>query len=526
MLETPANPRAPQVIDVPSAERWFGGLVADGARMPFAPGTERDLAQAHDGNQSAPLLLSNKGRYIWSEAPFRFRLTPETLEVEPAAALTSSQGGTLRSAFLAAASHFPPSGTLPHPRLFTHPQYNTWIELLYGQSQDGVLGYAREVLGHGYPAGVLMIDDNWQADYGDWTFHPGRFPDPRAMVEELHALGFPVMLWVVPFVSPDSLAFRTLEAQGILLKDAEGHAAIRRWWNGHSAVLDLSNPAAVRWFEGRLDRLVEEYGVDGFKFDAGDPLWYRQDDQYFAPSGPADQCQRYNQIGLRFPFNEFRAAWKMGGQPLAQRQRDKAHAWDREHPAWGGATGLSSAVPDAIAQGLLGYPYNCPDMIGGGDYLALDFSRGSSSFDPELFVRWAQVAALMPMMQFSAAPWRLLDEERAEVCRKMAWLHVEHGGEILRLAQYAAQTGEPILRSMEYLFPHQGYVGINDQFMLGDDLLVAPVLEKGAVSRTVVLPGGRWREEEGKEYTGGQVVEVAAAVERLPRFVRLDKEAI
>jgi alpha-glucosidase (family GH31 glycosyl hydrolase) len=385
------------------------------------------------------------------------------------------------------------------------------------------LQYARDLLEHGFPPGVLMIDDNWQSDYGEWSFHSGRFTDPKAMLDELHRLGFLVMLWVCPFVSPDSLTFRQIEGQGLLLKDKDGQTVVRRWWNGHSGVLDLSNPAAVGWFNAQLDRLINQYGVDGFKLDAGDPVFYRPDDQYHAPSSPADQCRRYSEIGLRYPLNEYRAAWKMGGQPLAQRQRDKAHAWDKEHPQWNGLTGLSSVIPDAITQGLLGYAYNCPDMIGGGDYLALDFSSESASFDSELFVRSAQAATLMPMMQFSAAPWRLLNPEQSEICRQMAWLHVEHGAKILGLAQQAAHSGEPILRSMEYVFPHQGYAGVKDQFMLGDDLLVAPMLKKGATSRTVRLPKGSWRGDDETTYTsdGTQAVTVAAGLERLPRFTRV-----
>jgi alpha-glucosidase len=73
-----------------------------------------------------------------------------------------------------------------------------------------VLKYAHAIVDNGLPPGVLMIDDNWQEDYGKWTFHPGRFPDPKAMMKELHALGFKVMVWVCPFVSPDCDVYRAL----------------------------------------------------------------------------------------------------------------------------------------------------------------------------------------------------------------------------------------------------------------------------------------------------------------------------
>src|SRR5690606_39405792 len=99
-------------------------------------------------------------------------------------------------------------------------QYNTWIELLYDQSETRILDYAKALLRAGYPQGVLMIDDNWQEDYGVWDFSARRFQDPRGLVQELHRLGFRVMLWVCPFVSADSATFRELARRGLLLRDA------------------------------------------------------------------------------------------------------------------------------------------------------------------------------------------------------------------------------------------------------------------------------------------------------------------
>ncbi|GJM73710.1 hypothetical protein HMSSN036_59260 [Paenibacillus macerans] len=90
--------------------------------------------------------------------------------------------------------------------------------------------------------------------------------------------------------------------------------------------------------------------------------------------------------------------WKLGGQGLIQRQRDKKHTWDDD--------GLGGLIPNAIAQGLLGYAFNCPDMIGGG--MDGDINSPDFRFDSKLFVRYTQCAALFPVMQFSMAPWRVL----------------------------------------------------------------------------------------------------------------------
>jgi alpha-glucosidase (family GH31 glycosyl hydrolase) len=167
----------------------------------------------------------------------------------------------------------------------------------------------------------------------------------------------------------------------------------------------------------------------------------------------------------------------------------------------------------------MGYPYTCPDLIGGGEYLS--FSN-LETIDQELIVRAAQCHALMPMMQFSVAPWRVLNKKNLDICVQMARLHVQMGDEILTLAKEAAGTGEPIIRSMEYVFPGNDYADITDQFLLGDRILVAPVTEKGAVSREIVFPVGKWAGDDGSLVEGPVTLVVAAPIERLPWYRRIE----
>ena len=443
-----------------------------------------------------------------SEEPFVFQFEEGALAVAGTEELITGEGhGSLKGAFqYASRTFFPPASGIPEELLFTAPQYNLWIELLYEPTQEKVLQYAKDVLAQGMPPGVIMIDDNWHGPYGTWTFHSGKFPDPGRMVQELHNMGFKVMLWVCPFVSPDSLTFRELEPSGILLKDREGQTAIRKWWNGHSAVLDCTNPEAVKWIQDRLDALQREYGIDGFKLDAGDVEFYEADDRSYSITTPSGQCEAWAKVGLSYKLNEYRACWKLAGQPLAQRLKDKSHEWE--------GNGLDSLIPDGLAQGLLGYAYTCPDMIGGGEYMSFT----SSKLDQELFVRSAQCSALFPMMQFSAAPWRLLDEEHLRYCVEAAQLHDQFGSEILALAEHAAKTGEPIMRHMAYEFPDAGMENIQDQFMLGSSILVAPAVLKGMRSREVVFPEGTWRGDDGSMVEGPTTIQIDVPLSRLPYY--------
>lgn len=265
-------------------EVWWGGDITYGDQMPFGRETvEVDLIAGIRGNQATPLLTSSKGRYVWADDPIRYRFEDGLLTVvcESSEPILREAGANLRQAFLsAAAEHFPATDTLPDARFFSVPQYNLWIELQYEPTQEKTLRYAESVLENRLPPGVIMIDDNWMEDYGVWRFRSDRFPDPKAMTERLHELGFQVMLWTCPFVSPDNAAnFRILESKGYLLRDEKGETAIRRWWNGYSAVLDCTNPEAVSWYQKELQQLMDEYGIDGFKLDAGDPEYYRASDR-------------------------------------------------------------------------------------------------------------------------------------------------------------------------------------------------------------------------------------------------------
>ncbi len=510
-------------------EHWWAGVISQSHLMPFTTDSryEFDFHDDTAGNQGQPLLISDKGRYIWSDKPFRFRIDKGVLQVwsEPGDLRFSTNHASLKEAYVdASRSHFPPSGKIPHPLLFTHPQFNTWIELTYNQNQKDVLDYARAAVRQGFPPGVLMIDEGWAKTYGDWEFDRSRFQNPDEMMRELHQMGFRVMLWVCPYITPVGRFYVDLEldqeksGKPVWIRNAgkPGAPAIMEWWDGFSALTDLTAPEGIRWFKGQLDHLISAYGIDGFKFDGGDAEHYSSKAlltralAYDKDATSNQHSEAFARLGLDYPMNEFRACWKMGGQALAQRLRDKEHTW----------ADLGKLVPGMVNEGLMGYPYSCPDLIGGGEFLSF---RDLKTVDQELIVRAAQCHALMPMMQFSVAPWRVLSRENLEICLKMAKLHVEVGQEVLELARESARTGEPIVRPLEYEYPGQGYVEIVDEFMLGPAILVAPVLQRGAATRNIQFPPGKWRGEDGSLVNGPCRIEVNAPLSRLPWYRKQGK---
>ena len=158
-------------------------------------------------------------------------------------------------------------------------------------------------------------------------------------------------------------------------------------------------------------------------------------------------------------------------------------------------------------------------MVGGGD---LSSFANEKKIDEELFVRWAQVNALMGMMQMSLSPWRVLNEESTNRVIAALKLHAAMGEEIYALVQNASVTGEPIVRSIAYVYPNAEFETITDQFMLDEKYLVAPVITPKAVERIVVLHEGNWLGWNQQKYTGGQTISVSVTMDDLPYFVSVD----
>ena len=521
-------------------EKWWGLCNDFGREMPFAEKTnfKCDLRRNNYSHQSLSFMCSDKGRVVWCAEPVGVKIAGGVIDLVSDAGeivLKEDAGHNLAEAYrYGSKMWFPPTGEDPELLYFAAPQYNTWIELTYHQNEKDILAYAKSMIDHGLPPGIFMIDDTWQHGYGEWYFDMRRFSDPKGMMDRLHGMGFKVLLWMCPFVSMDTPAYRRI-AWGKNPDDVNGYPtkggflvsskasswggvpppAPIKWWNGVSALLDFTHPNAVAWFDEQLDRLVKDYGADGFKFDGGGVQFYAGcvgveggSPRTFAhdPSAsPVAQSALYGRFALKYKGSEYRNGFGFAGKPVIMRLHDKAHSWEA----------LRRLVPDMLAAGFVGCPFICPDMIGGGSWTA--FLPGAP-FDPDLFIRSAQIHALCPMMQISASPWRVLPPGHQEMFKRVVELRQRFASRFVALAKESAKTGEPMMRNLEYNYPGMGYDGIKDEFMMGGKLLVAPVMEKGAVSRKVVLPPGKWRSDDGKVYAGPATVEVAAPLSRLPYF--------
>ena len=141
-----------------------------------------------------------------------------------------------------------------------------------------------------------------------------------------------------------------MASKGYLVKEkGKNKPAMLEWWNGWSACVGLTNPEAFAYMKQQLVNTQQRYGVDGFKFDAGDVMYMCGDNLEFydKSADAATFSQKWAELGLSFPYNEYRASFKMGGQPLVQRLGDKRYSWEA----------VSMLIPDMIAAGLLGHDW-------------------------------------------------------------------------------------------------------------------------------------------------------------------------
>jgi hypothetical protein len=172
--------------------------------------------------------------------------------------------------FMAATFINHPRG-LPDERVLRSPIWSSWARYKTRVTQNDVMQYADDIEKYGFSHSQIEIDDMYTRTYGDFDFNPAKFPDPGRMTHELHQRGFRVTSWITPFANLDSQAFTEGMEKGYWVLDAKGRVpGLVKWWQGIGAVLDVTNPNASDWFVRRLEQVRGQFGIDSFKFDAGE----------------------------------------------------------------------------------------------------------------------------------------------------------------------------------------------------------------------------------------------------------------
>ncbi|CAH2297366.1 uncharacterized family 31 glucosidase KIAA1161-like [Pelobates cultripes] len=384
---------------------------------------------------------------------------------------------------------------VPEKNAFRYPIWSTWALYKTDIDQDKLMRFAEKIKKHHFNYSHIEIDDMYSKYYGDFDLDPVKFPNATEMFKKLKEEGFELTLWIHPFVNYNSSNFGVGIERGLFVKEPSGRLpAMVQWWNGIGAILDFTNPQAREWFLNNLKMLKAKYGISSFKFDAGETNYLPKQFSTFQPlSDPSIFSRKYTEMAI--PFFD-RAEVRVGYQ--SQNISCFFRIIDRDS-VWGYELGLKSLIPTVLTISMLGYPFILPDMIGGNAY-----SNHSSNLqipDRELYIRWLELSAFMPSMQFSVPPW-LYDNDVIEIAHKFTQIHESLVAPLLlELAGEVTTTGDPIIRPIWWISPNdEAAHKIDSQFLIGDTFMVAPVLEPGKQERDVYLPAGRWRSYKGEVF--------------------------
>lgn len=410
-----------------------------------------------------------------------------------------------------------PLNSFPPDELIKKPIWTTWALYKWAIDKEKVLGFANKILFENLPISYLEIDDRWTKKYGDLDFDEDKFPDAKGMIDYLHQKGVKVSLWVPPFVNQDADSFEEGVKEKVFMAAYNSrYPALVGWWNSanieNAGLIDFFTERGRDWFGKKIDFLIEKYGIDGFKYDAGEaqfvPLKPRLSEE-FHPNMYSDYYARW---GLAHSGVEMRSGYFAQNLPILFRQFDKASHF-------GFNNGLASVITQILAMGIIGYPFVLPDMIGGNEYL--------NKATEELYIRWVELNSFLPYMQFSIPPFREGYSERVmEITRKYLSIRDNIVPDIISAAKEAAITQIPIVRPLFFEFEDDGIsYSIEDEFMLGSKYLVAPVIIEGATKRDIYFPPAKFRSiyDENEIIEGPKMVmDYPAPFEIIPVFERIE----
>ena len=357
----------------------------------------------------------------------------------------------------------------------------------------------------------------------------------KSVIARLKAMGIHPLLYFRAFVGSDNTgtddpkAYDEAVAKGYVATTADGRPyTFVSNFAAPGAQIDFTNPEAVRWWQGRV-REALSLGADGFMQDFGEQV---QVDMHFHDGSTGAEMHN------RLPLLYHRATREVAGDDVFFFTRtgysgtpgsvasEQANFPGDETTDWSRSAGLASQTPDMLNRAV-GGAYGFTTDIGGyfdiGPY---------SPTTKELFVRWAEWAALSPFFRLHGSvgagvhtPWSY-DAETVDLYRGLARLHLAARPLVLRLWREALRTGVPPTRPLWLAYPDDAVAARQDQeWLLGPDVLVAPVVEEGAVARSVYFPEGCWREvESGVVYRGPVSASVPAPLDALPYFFRCGRE--
>jgi alpha-glucosidase (family GH31 glycosyl hydrolase) len=407
----------------------------------------------------------------------------------------------------------PQASERPRPPLTPRWVFEPWAWEDEDHNAEAVNDLVDGYQSNGIPIGAVIIDSPWATNYNTFDFN-ARYPNPAGFVSRLKQRGVRTVLWATGVLNVSSIdgpvrgkvaTFDEALALGYFVNAGQPFT----WYKGVGSAIDFFNPAAVSWWEQQLDRAMST-GVAGWKVDyaerdlpstvqtaAGAKTIQKYGNAYYRAFYRHAKSRDPEAVTLARPYDKGEFFAPVDANPVG---------WVGDQtPSWG-ANGIDEAVDNMLVSAEHGYAVVGSD-IGGYNY---------GSRDSELFVRWAQLGALSPLMENGGRgehrPWKF-GPEVLDIYRRYAILHHELVPYLYSLAIEAHTGGQPILRRTDR---------INKQYMLGPDLLVAPNTAAGG-ERPVDLPEGeRWYDywDDDVAIDGPARLQVSVPLDRVPLYIR------
>ncbi len=424
-----------------------------------------------------------------------------------------------------------------------------WQCKLRYRNQEEILNVAREHKRRGLPMDAIVVDFFHWTMQGDFKFEPRDWPDPEGMVKELKNMGIETVVSVWPTIDERSENYGPMAENGYLV-DADRGCGYHMSWMGNTVFYDATNPGAQEYVWEKCKENYYDKGIRVFWLDEAEPEYGPYDfDNYRYYAGSALSCSNIYPAGYAKGFYDglkkagetdimslVRCAW-------AGAQKYGVLTWSGD--IYSSFRSMREQLTAGLDMSVAGIPWWTSDI---GGFLGGDISDDHFK---ELLVRWFEWGAFCPVfrMHGERSPWYERDQEFIDNVRQLTsgqdnevWSFGEDNYEILKkylfirekLRPYirecmerAHTKGEPVMRPLFFDFcTDLKSWDIDDEYMFGPDILVAPVLSEGAESRKVYLPGGvKWRESStGRVYDGGQTVSANAPIDIIPVFIRDGKD--
>ena len=378
---------------------------------------------------------------------------------------------------------------IPDMALMTSPHWSTDSQLKKSTvNETSLIDLTKQLKRHNFNCSTIDLDGQWESKIGDFTFSKVRFPNMTKTFQAVESAGCHYSLSLFPYFDLNSRNFPEGLSRELFIKSIGKQVpALIKWQFGVGAMLDVSNSSARDWFTNKIRQLKSLYGINTFRFAYGNSFWL--------PHKPVFSQEKLSPNKVKNMFSDLFSSF--GDIVIESTSRSQHIAGFIGIPSsvinHRQSKCLNNIIADALNLGHLGYPLVMSD----GFELQTSGQAIPKRPSRDLFIRWMQLASFFPAMRYTVKPWDY-DKEVVSIARNLSKFHREVVVPEIKKIESEILQGKPFIRPLWWRNPKDSNTfKIDDQFLLGDKYLVAPVLcegTEGIAERDIYVPKGIWRD--------------------------------